>query len=88
MFAPPHRTLTHTPACTIPVDAATIIHWASATKCFIAVAIMQLRDAGQLSLDDPVAALLPGLLAVHNPFSVQVCAGGCLCPRVFSGAVQ
>src|SRR4051812_10796304 len=36
-----------------PVDDATIFHWASITKTFTGVAIMQLRDRGLLSLDDP-----------------------------------
>ena len=36
-----------------PVDRETIFHWASITKMFTGVAIMQLRDRGLLSLDDP-----------------------------------
>src|SRR5688572_12878901 len=37
-----------------PVDADTIWHWASNTKPFTGIAIMQLRDRGLLKLDDPV----------------------------------
>ncbi|HZD05444.1 MAG TPA: serine hydrolase domain-containing protein, partial [Longimicrobiales bacterium] len=37
-----------------PVDEETIYHWASITKTFTAVSIMQLRDRGLLTLDDPV----------------------------------
>ncbi|HEY3382237.1 MAG TPA: serine hydrolase domain-containing protein [Vicinamibacterales bacterium] len=50
------------------VDADTIFHWASITKTFTAVAIMQLRDRGRLTLDDPVVKYLPELRQVHDPF--------------------
>lgn len=52
----------------IPVDENTIFHWASNTKPFTAIAIMQLRDRGRLNLDDPVTKYLPELREVHNPF--------------------
>jgi len=51
-----------------PVDEDTIYHWASITKTFTGVAIMQLRDRGLLKLDDPIIKYLPELGAVHNPF--------------------
>src|SRR5215475_14184003 len=51
-----------------PVDENTIYHWASITKTFTGVAIMQLRDRGLLKLDDPIIKYLPELSAVHNPF--------------------
>ena len=51
-----------------PVDEHTIYHWASITKTFTGVAIMQLRDRGQLSLDDSVIKYVPELRDVHNPF--------------------
>ncbi len=51
-----------------PVDANTIYHWASNTKPFTAIAIMQLRDRGLLKLDDPVTKYLPELREVHNRF--------------------
>ncbi len=51
-----------------PVDRDTIFHWASITKTFTGVAIMQLRDRGLLSLDDPVVTYVPELREVHNPF--------------------
>jgi CubicO group peptidase (beta-lactamase class C family) len=51
-----------------PVDEHTIYHWASITKTFTGIAIMQLRDRGLLSLDDPVVHYIPELRAVHNPF--------------------
>jgi CubicO group peptidase (beta-lactamase class C family) len=49
------------------VDDQTIFHWASITKTFTAVAIMQLRDRGRLSLDDPIVKYIPELREVHNP---------------------
>jgi CubicO group peptidase (beta-lactamase class C family) len=51
-----------------PVDAETIYHWASVTKTFTAIAIMQLRDRGLLRLDDPIVKYVPELRAVHDPF--------------------
>lgn len=49
-----------------PVDRDTIFHWASITKTFTAIAIMQLRDRGLLSLDDPVEKYVPEFRRVHN----------------------
>ncbi|HVF46247.1 MAG TPA: serine hydrolase domain-containing protein [Pyrinomonadaceae bacterium] len=51
-----------------PVDENTIYHWASNTKPFTGIAIMQLRDRGLLKLDDPITKYLPELRAVHNKF--------------------
>jgi CubicO group peptidase (beta-lactamase class C family) len=51
-----------------PVDERTIYHWASITKTFTAIAIMQLRDRGLLSLDDPIVKYVPELREVHNPY--------------------
>jgi CubicO group peptidase (beta-lactamase class C family) len=51
-----------------PVDKDTVYHWASNTKPFTGIAIMQLRDRGLLKLDDPVTKYLPELRAVHNTF--------------------
>jgi CubicO group peptidase (beta-lactamase class C family) len=45
-----------------------IYHWASITKTFTGIAIMQLRDRGLLSLDDPVVQYVPELRLAHNPF--------------------
>lgn len=50
------------------VDEDTIYHWASITKTFTGIAIIQLRDRGLLQLDDPVIKYLPELKAVHNPY--------------------
>jgi CubicO group peptidase (beta-lactamase class C family) len=51
-----------------PVDPSTIYHWASITKTFTGIAIMQLRDRGRLSLDDPVVKYVPELRLAHDPF--------------------
>lgn len=51
-----------------PVNQNTIFHWASNTKPFTGIAIMQLRDRGLLKLDDPVTKYLPELREIHNPF--------------------
>ncbi len=51
-----------------PTDEDTIYHWASITKTFTGVAIMQLRDRGLLTLDDAAIKYIPELREVHNPF--------------------
>jgi CubicO group peptidase (beta-lactamase class C family) len=48
----------------IPADARSVFRIASMTKSFTALAILQLRDAGQLSLEDPVEKHLPEFRAV------------------------
>jgi CubicO group peptidase (beta-lactamase class C family) len=50
------------------VDDETIYHWASITKTFTAVSILQLRDRGLLSLDDPVVKYVPELRDVYDPY--------------------
>jgi CubicO group peptidase (beta-lactamase class C family) len=49
-------------------DTSTIYHWASITKTLTAVAVLQLRDRGLLSLDDRVTRWIPELRQVHDPF--------------------
>ncbi len=49
-------------------DSNTIYHWASITKTFTAIAIMQLRDRGLLTLDDPIVKYVPELREVHDTF--------------------
>jgi CubicO group peptidase (beta-lactamase class C family) len=51
-----------------PAADSTIYHYASITKTLTAVAVMQLRDRGRLSLDDPVTRWVPELRRVHNPY--------------------
>jgi CubicO group peptidase (beta-lactamase class C family) len=50
------------------VDAATSYNWASITKTMTAIAILQLRDRGKLSLDDPAVKYVPELGEVHDSF--------------------
>lgn len=50
------------------VDEDTTFHWASITKTFTGIAIMQLRDRGMLQLDDPVVKYVPELRAIHDPY--------------------
>jgi len=50
------------------VDEETIFHWASITKTFTGIAIIQLRDRGLLKLDNRVVDYLPELDQVHNPY--------------------
>lgn len=51
-----------------PVTENTTFHWASITKTFTAIAILQLRDHGLLKLDDPAINYVPELEAAYDPF--------------------
>jgi CubicO group peptidase (beta-lactamase class C family) len=50
------------------IDSATSYNWASITKTMTAIAILQLRDRGKLSLDDPAVRYVPELREVHDAF--------------------
>jgi CubicO group peptidase (beta-lactamase class C family) len=50
------------------VDERTIYHWASITKTFTGIAILQLRDRGRLRLDDPILRYVPELRKIHDPY--------------------
>ncbi len=50
------------------VDSETSYNWASITKTMTAIAVMQLRDRGKLSLDDPAVRYVPELRQVHDDF--------------------
>jgi len=50
------------------VDADTAYNWASITKTMTAIAILQLRDHGKLSLDDPAVRYVPELREVHDEY--------------------
>src|SRR6266566_4054086 len=51
-----------------PVDQNTIFHWGSITKTLTAVAVMQLRDRRQLSLDDSITKYVPELTRIHSDY--------------------
>jgi CubicO group peptidase (beta-lactamase class C family) len=51
-----------------PVDSETSYNWASITKTMTAIAILQLRDRGKLSLNDPAVRYVPELRQVHDDF--------------------
>jgi CubicO group peptidase (beta-lactamase class C family) len=51
-----------------PIDAHTAYNWASITKTMTAIAILQLRDRGLLSLDDPAVKYVPELRQVHDAY--------------------
>jgi CubicO group peptidase (beta-lactamase class C family) len=51
-----------------PTDPVMLYGIASVTKTFTGTAIMQLRDAGRLDLDDPAVRWLPELGSLANPF--------------------
>jgi CubicO group peptidase (beta-lactamase class C family) len=54
-------------AAKTPATPKTVYRIASITKLFTSTALMQLRDAGKLGLDDPVAKFIPGF-KVGDPF--------------------
>jgi CubicO group peptidase (beta-lactamase class C family) len=51
-----------------PIDGDTSYNWASITKTMTAIAILQLRDRGKLSLDDSAVRYVPELRQVHDAF--------------------
>ena len=51
------------------VDADSVFRIASMTKSFTAIAILQLRDEGKLSLDDPAERYVPELKSLRYPTS-------------------
>ncbi|MBC7897048.1 MAG: beta-lactamase family protein [Cytophagaceae bacterium] len=52
-----------------PVESTTVFRIASMTKSFTALAILQLRDAGRLSLEDPAEKYVPELRRLRYPTS-------------------
>ena len=48
-----------------PVDTSSVFRIASMTKSFTALSILQLRDAGKLSLDDPAERYVPEMKAMR-----------------------
>jgi CubicO group peptidase (beta-lactamase class C family) len=56
-------------AAQAPVDADTVFRIASMTKSFTAMAILELRDEGKLSLDDPAERYVPEMAGFRYPTS-------------------
>jgi CubicO group peptidase (beta-lactamase class C family) len=50
------------------VTERTIFHYGSMTKTLTAIAIMQFRDRGRLSLDDHLTQYIPEIRRVHDPY--------------------
>jgi CubicO group peptidase (beta-lactamase class C family) len=61
-----------------PVIPATLFHLASVVKTMTSTAIMQLREAGKLDLDDPIVKHLP-YFRVDDPRSDHITIRQCLC---------
>ena len=53
------------------IDAHTLFHYGSITKTLTAIAIMQLRDRGRLSLDDHITRWVPELRRMHDPYGMM-----------------
>ncbi|HVX39788.1 MAG TPA: serine hydrolase domain-containing protein [Gemmatimonadaceae bacterium] len=51
-----------------PITERSIFHYGSITKTLTAISIMQLRDRGLVSLDDPIVRWVPELRQVHDPY--------------------
>jgi CubicO group peptidase (beta-lactamase class C family) len=49
----------------VPATPQTVYRVASISKCFTATMLMQLRDAGEVRLDDPVSRFLPSFRLQH-----------------------
>jgi len=54
-------------ASKVPASGTTVFRIASMTKSFTALAILNLRDAGKLSLEDPVSKWLPEFARMRLP---------------------
>ena len=50
------------------VDSNTMYQYGSITKTLVAITVLQLRDRGKLSLDDPATKYLPELRRVYDPY--------------------
>jgi len=60
---------TGSPGTRVTGGAGTLYRIASITKTFTGTAVMQLRDAGRLELDDPAVKYLPELRGAVSPFA-------------------
>ena len=50
------------------VDDRTLFHYGSITKTLASITVMQLRDRGKLSLEDPITKWIPELRLMHDPY--------------------
>jgi CubicO group peptidase (beta-lactamase class C family) len=57
------------PGTQVASDPGTLYRIASITKTFTGTAVMQLRDAGRLELDDPAVTYLPELRGAGSPYA-------------------
>ena len=55
-----------------PISINTIYNWASCTKMFTAIAIMQLRDQNKLDLNDLASKYLPEVKNIPNEFNKEI----------------
>ncbi len=55
-----------------PITLHTIYNWGSCTKPFTALAVMQLRDKGLLTLNDPVSRYIPEVKNLKNPYGTEI----------------
>jgi D-alanyl-D-alanine carboxypeptidase len=56
-----------------PVTLQTSFPWASTTKVFTAVALMQMVEQGKITLDQPVSTIVPGLPAAWSKVTIRHC---------------
>jgi D-alanyl-D-alanine carboxypeptidase len=56
-----------------PATVDTSFPWASTTKIFTAVALMQMVEQGKITLDQPVSAIVPGLPATWSKVTIRHC---------------
>jgi CubicO group peptidase (beta-lactamase class C family) len=57
----------------VPVTLQTSFPWASTTKIFTAVALMQMVEQGKITLDQPISAIVPGLPASWSKVTIRHC---------------
>jgi CubicO group peptidase (beta-lactamase class C family) len=55
-----------------PITLQTIYNWGSCTKLFTAIAVMQLRDQGQLKLEEPIAKFIPEVKNFKNNYTNDI----------------
>ncbi len=61
----------------LPVDEKTAFRIGSITKTLTGVALLQLRDAGKLSFDDPLSKYIPEAAQVILPGGGRTCRFAC-----------